>query len=121
MSRNIVVLGASKDESRYSNLVVKLLKEKGENVFPVNPKYEEIEGYKCYESISDITERIHTITIYINPKKLDSFVDQILQKKPDRVIFNPETEREDIEKKLLENGINVVKACSIVLLKTNRF
>ncbi|HOJ63758.1 MAG TPA: CoA-binding protein [Spirochaetota bacterium] len=118
----MVVLGASVEPERYSNLVVRLLKEKGENVFPVNPKYNEIEGIKCYGSIRDIKDRIDIITIYINPEKItDDIINQIIDKKPEKVILNPGTEREDLEKILSNNNIKVIKACSIVLLKTNRF
>jgi uncharacterized protein len=43
MNKNVVVLGASPKEDRYSNKALKLLSEKGYNAISVNPVYKEIE------------------------------------------------------------------------------
>jgi acetyltransferase len=68
--KTIAVIGASKKEGSlgkrlYENLT--LLDYKGE-VFPVNPKYEEINGLVCYKKIEDIGEFID-LAIIITPAK----------------------------------------------------
>ncbi|WP_338814971.1 bifunctional acetate--CoA ligase family protein/GNAT family N-acetyltransferase [Bernardetia sp. Wsw4-3y2] len=68
--KTIAVIGASKRENSlgkrlFENLT--LLDYKGE-VFPVNPKYEEINGSVCYKRIEDIDEFID-LAIIITPAK----------------------------------------------------
>jgi adenylate kinase len=41
--------------------------------------------------------------------------------KPKRVIFNPGTESEEIENTLKKAGIEPMRACTLVLLRTNQF
>ncbi|WP_291721154.1 bifunctional acetate--CoA ligase family protein/GNAT family N-acetyltransferase [Bernardetia sp.] len=63
--KTIAVVGASKRENSlgkrlYENLT--LLDYKGD-VFPVNPKYDEINGATCYDKIEDIDEFIDLVII----------------------------------------------------------
>ena len=52
----IAVIGASADAARPGGQTVAALRQQGYRggVFPVNPKYPEIGGYKCYASLSDV-------------------------------------------------------------------
>jgi len=120
-SKNVAILGASKNPERYSNIAQKLLKEKGYIVFPINPGYEKIYNAVCYKSISDIKENIGTLTVYMNPDRLQGLIDEIIKKKPDRIILNPGSESEIIKEKFVSKGIAVIEACTLVLLKTGQF
>ncbi|HOV13327.1 MAG TPA: CoA-binding protein [Spirochaetota bacterium] len=121
MNKNIAILGASPKEERYANMCQKLLVEKGYSVYPINPVYDEIDGKKCYKSLVDIIDDIDTITVYMNPERFNKVMNDILQKKPKRVIFNPGTESDEIKKTLIKEGIEVVEACTLVMLKTGQF
>jgi uncharacterized protein len=121
MNKNVAILGASINEERYSNKVQKFLIEKGFNVFPINPNYKEIGKLQCYSKLLDIKEQIGTLTVYMNPIQLKNIVPEIITKKPDRIIFNPGTENEEIENILKNEGIEIIEACTLVLLKTNSF
>ena len=66
--KNWAVVGATEDTSKFGYKVFKKLKNFGYHVYPVNPKFNEIEGQKCYSSISDITEQIDVISLVVNPK-----------------------------------------------------
>ncbi|MBN1500825.1 MAG: CoA-binding protein [Spirochaetes bacterium] len=118
---NVVVLGASNNPDRYSNKAVKLLRDKGHKVFPVNPREEEIEGIVCSKNIYEITEKINTVTLYVNSAVLNENLDAIIKLSPGRVIMNPGTESQSAAERLEEAGISVVKACTLVLLSTGQF
>jgi predicted CoA-binding protein len=120
-NKNVVVVGASPKENRYSNKAVKMLKEHGYNPFPVHPIAETIHGIKCYHSLDDIKEEIDTVTLYLSEKNLKPLVDKIIALKPRRVVFNPGTESDEIEAKFQEAGIKTVKACTLVMLTTGIF
>jgi len=54
--RGIAIIGASSDLSRISGQPIKALKGAGYagGIFPVNPKYPELHGLKCYPDAASI-------------------------------------------------------------------
>lgn len=121
MNKNVAILGASPKEDRYANMAQKLLTENGYNVYPINPVYDKIENKTCYKRLTDIKDDIDTVTVYMNPERLEKTLTDIIAKKPRRTIFNPGTESESLKNILKNNGIEVVEACTLVMLKTGQF
>ena len=121
MAENIVVLGASPKPERYSNKAVTMLGENGYNVIPVHPAVEKVNGIKVTASLEQVKEDVHTVTLYVNGSMVETMTDKIADLKPQRVIFNPGTESDSAEKALADRGIEVLRACTLVLLRTNQF
>lgn len=63
-AKNIAVVGLSPDESKPSNEVAKFLIERGFNVFPVYPKFDEILGRKVYRNLTEIDENIDVAVMF---------------------------------------------------------
>ncbi len=118
---NVAILGASPKPERYSNQAVNLLAEKGHAVFPVHPAVPEIDGHPVFKSLGDILEAVDTVTMYVSPSHSTGMANAIIAAKPTRVIFNPGTENPELEDKLAAAGIEVVKACTLVMLRTGQF
>jgi len=118
---NVVVVGASSSEERYSNKAMKMLAEYGHNAIPVAPAGGMILGRKVHAKIGDVPERVDTVTLYIGPKRQDGLFEQIIALKPKRVIFNPGTENPPGYGKLRDAGIEVLEACTMVMLRTGQF
>lgn len=121
MSENIVVLGASPKPERYSNKAVNMLKGSGYNVIPVHPAVREVNGIKTKADLSEIKEVVHTVTLYVNGSIVENLADKITALKPKRVIFNPGTESAAAKDIFVNKGIDVLEACTLVLLRTNQF
>ncbi len=117
----VAVIGASDKPHRYSYQAVMLLKENGHEVFPVHQRIKEIEGTRVYESIQNIDDDIDTVTMYVGAKISNLIVEDIIEKKPKRIVFNPGTENSDLENKANKNGIETINACTLVMLKTGHF
>jgi predicted CoA-binding protein len=117
----VAVLGASPKEERYSFKAVKMLKEHEHIPIPVHPAGHTVDGVAGVKSLDDIDDPIDTLTIYVNAKISDSEFDRIMKLKPRRVIFNPGAENESLAEKLENRGIEVVRACTLVLLRTDQF
>ncbi len=117
----VAVLGASPKEDRYSFKAVKLLKEYGFQPIPVHPAGHVVDGQVSVRSLDDITEPVDTLTMYVGAEISDKELDKILRLKPRRVIFNPGAENEAIAEKLEAAGIEVVRACTLVMLRTDQF
>ena len=118
---NVVVIGASTNEERYSNKAMKMLAEYGHNPIPVAPSTDTILGRKAFAKPADVTGKVDTVTLYVGPARQEGLFEQIMALKPRRVIFNPGTEHPELEEKLAAAGIAVVRACTLVLLRTGQF
>ena len=69
-SKTIAVYGASNKEWRISNNISKFLMEVGYEVIPVNPKYDEVLGVKCYPTLSDIEKQIDIVDVFRRSSEL---------------------------------------------------
>jgi predicted CoA-binding protein len=67
-SRIIAVVGLSADWYRPSYFAAKYMQEHGYRVIPVNPKYPEILGEKCYRSLRDIPEKVDIVDVFRKPE-----------------------------------------------------
>ncbi|EKE29634.1 MAG: hypothetical protein ACD_2C00131G0004 [uncultured bacterium (gcode 4)] len=64
----IAIIWASKDRSKYWNKIVRDLIKKWHEVFPVNPREDELEGIKNYKSISELPEWIEVLNFVTPPE-----------------------------------------------------
>jgi predicted CoA-binding protein len=117
----VAVLGASPNEDRFSFKAVKLLQEHGYVPVPVHPAGHIVNGIPSLKSLADISEPVDTLTVYVNAQVSSSELDHILQLRPRRVIFNPGAENETLAVMLEAKGIEVVRACTLVMLRTEEF
>ena len=117
----IAVLGASPKPERFSFKAVHLLKEYGFVPIPVHPAGHDVDGVAGVKSIDDLDDPIDTLTIYVNAKISQAEKEKIMDLRPRRVIFNPGAENERLAHELEQIGIEVVRACTLVMLRTNQF
>lgn len=120
----VVVVGASKDPSRYSYKAIEMLKEYGHTPLPVHPRETEVLGYRVYSDLKKIIQegiKVDTVTMYVNPEISNKFEEDLILLKPKRVIFNPGSENPLLASHLLGRGIEVEEACTLVLLRTHQF
>lgn len=119
--KNVVVLGASPNPDRYAYLALQTLQEHGHRAIPVNPAFREILGMPCSASIGDVREPIDTVTMYVGPARSTPLISEIVNAKPRRIIFNPGAENDQLATAAEAEGIEVVHACTLVMLKTGQF
>jgi predicted CoA-binding protein len=117
----VAVLGASPKEDRYSFKAVHMLKEHEHIPIPVHPAGHTVDGVPGVKTLDYIKEPVDTLSMYVGPAISDGEYERILRLKPRRVIFNPGSENEALAKKLREAGIEVVEACTLVLLRSEAF
>jgi predicted CoA-binding protein len=121
MTETVAVLGASPKPERYSNRAIRMLGEYGHRVIPVNPAQATIEGLPVSAHVEDIREPVDTVTVYVSPAHSDPLLPGLLALKPKRVIFNPGAENPKLEQTLEQAGIEVIEACTLVMLRTRQF
>ena len=115
-----LVIGASTKPWRYSFMAIKRLVEKGVEVKAIGSRPGEVFGVTIDIGFPEYRD-IHTVSLYLSPKHQQSYKTYLKQLKPSRVIFNPGTENEALENDLAASGIEVIRACTLVLLSTNQY
>ncbi len=118
---NVVIFGASNKHDRYSYMALTRLKKAGHNVYPVHKILKEIDGIKVYNQLSDIKDPIDTVTFYVNSSVSSQMTDELLALKPKRMIFNPGAENNELADLASGVGIEVVFACTLVMLSIGSF
>lgn len=120
----VAVLGASNDANRYAFKCMKMLEEYGHKPIPVHPREEVVLGHKVYHNLGELAqteEKVDTVTVYVNPALSNKYTQEFLDLRPKRVIFNPGAENPDLARTLVDNGIGVENACTLVMLRTDQF
>lgn len=120
MGQTVLILGASTTETRYSNMAANRLVEQGHRIILVGNSRGEVAGCEILKE-PPTGVKIDSITMYLNPSHQKHYYDYILRVKPDRIIFNPGTENEVLEKMAHAAGIKTEHACTLVLIATHAF
>ena len=77
--RNVAVVGVSANPDKPSNKVFKYLTENGYNVIPVNPTIGEVQGKKCYASLSAIPEKVEVVDIFRKSEDIPPIVEEAIK------------------------------------------
>lgn len=79
-SKCIAIIGVSSDPKKYSRMVYIAFCEKGYNVLAVNPKLTEINGGKCYPTISSLPDAVDAVIIIIKGEKAKDILNDAINK-----------------------------------------
>ena len=120
MVKKTLVIGASLNNDRYSNIAVNRLFKHSICVEAIGNNIGYINNVLIREDFEKFDD-IHTVTLYLNKLKQIKYYKYIVSLSPNRVIFNPGTENTEFYKILNENSIKYIEACTLVLLSTNQY
>ncbi len=120
--KKTVVLGATTNPSRYAYLAAHRLHEAGVDFVPVGIKRGQVAG----QPIQDLRQQppvtdVHTLTLYIGTANQPEWYDYMMALKPSRIIFNPGTENHELAQMAQQQGIEVVEACTLVMLSVGNY
>jgi predicted CoA-binding protein len=115
-----VVLGASPNSRRYSNLAIKSLQSNEIDVAAVGRRAGNVDGLDIFTNRPHI-EDVDTITLYVGTDNQPSWYDYILSLNPRRIIFNPGTENLELEQLARKRGVVSVRGCTLVMLSIGSY
>ncbi|MCP4651871.1 MAG: CoA-binding protein [Candidatus Omnitrophica bacterium] len=113
--KSFAVAGSFRNETKVAYRIFKILREKGYEVFPVNPGVNEVEGVKCYPSISDIHSKVDAMNIVTSPKVTESIVKDCKKLDINRVWLQPGAESKEIIEFCKDNSIDVIYGLCVML------
>lgn len=109
--KSIAIVGVSSDFNKLNGRTLKFLLDKGYagTIFPVNPKYDEIAGIKCYASVADLPEPADLAVVAVPAKLVIDTVRQLgAADIPGAVIFSSGFGEMGAEGKALEAELTQV-------------
>jgi len=119
-TKKTLVLGASDNPERYSYLAVKKLAAHQHPVIALGNKPGYI-GTRAILTEQKPFEGVDTVTLYLNAFHQQQYYDYIFSLHPKRIIFNPGAENEELCEAAQQKGIQVMEACTLVLLSTGQY
>ena len=118
--KKTLVFGASLNPMRVSHMAVQRLQGKGLPVVAIGGRTGMIGDINVHKGNIEIDE-IHTITLYMSEKRQSEYIEYLLSLKPKRIIFNPGAENMNFFLKARDLGIEVLNACTLVMLSTGQY
>lgn len=118
--KKTVVLGASANPARYSNIAINRLSVYKHPVVAVGLREGRVGDVNIVKG-QPKEESVDTITLYLNSNNQKQYYDYILSLKPKRIIFNPGAENDELEELANKNGIKTIEACTLVMLSTGQY
>ena len=115
-----LVLGASPKPHRYANKAIRKLREYGHEVVAVAKRKDTAWGVEIVTGMPDMKD-IDTVTMYLGQENQKEYYSYIIALHPNRIIFNPGAENPELAAMATEAGIEVIDACTLVLLATGQY
>ncbi len=119
-NKKTLVIGASTNPARYSNMAVHSLRKHNHSVVALAKRTGKVADVPIRTEFPE-KEDVHTVTLYVGAKHQAEYYQPILNLKPERVIFNPGAENFELADMLEMNGIETIEGCTLVMLDTRQY
>ena len=108
------VVGVSNDPDKFGSIVHRRLKDRGEVVFPVNPRLDEVGGEPCYRTLADLPEKVGQIVVVVPPGQTRGVVETAIEEGIGRIWMQPGAESTEAVALCLTSGVSVVSGRCIL-------
>lgn len=107
--KKLAIAGVSRDSKKFGYMVYRDLKKNGYEVYPVNPKAPEIDGSKCYPSVSDLPGDVNRLLILTPRKDTDDVLREAIGKGIRSVWVQQMSETPDTVRIADENQVDLIQ------------
>ncbi len=107
-ARRIAIVGLSDKVGRDSHRVAAYLKNKGYQIYPVNPTIKEVLGLRAYSRLEDIPEGIDVVDIFRAPEHVPPIVESAIAIGAKVVWMQLGVVNEEAAQRALAAGLQVV-------------
>ena len=119
--KTFALLGASQDMLKYSYELLFTLLDAGYTVYPINPRYENIEQHRCYPSLSELPQKPEVVIIAMAPKNVEAMAESVAAHGISTVWLPPGSWSEEAIAKARAAGLQVLyNVCPIGTLRRLR-
>ena len=118
--KRTLIIGATPNTSRYANIAAFKLVQAGHEIINIGIKEGKAAGVNI-EKMAEPYDDVDTITLYIGKGHQQDYYEYILASNPKRLIFNPGAENEELATLAQKAGIEVLEACTLVMVATEQY
>lgn len=104
----IAVVGASINPARDSNLISQFLIREGYEVIPVNPKYAEVLGLKCFPTVAAIGKQVDIVDVFRRSEFMEETARDAVESKANVLWMQLGIENEEAARIAADGGLQVV-------------
>jgi predicted CoA-binding protein len=115
--KRFAVVGATDNSQKFGNQIFKALQKHGYEVYPVNPNLKELEGLKCYASLSEIPVKVDVVDLVVPPSVTEKTLKQCKELGLNRIWLQPGSESEAAIAFCREHNLKVVYGVCVMLSK----
>ena len=120
--KKIAVVGVSRKKTKFGNAVYRELKQKGYQVYPINPNINEYEGNICYPDLVSLPEKVDAAVINVPPAQTEKVVRDAKQAGIQKVWLQQGSQSDEAVKFCEENGIDCVSnECILMFAQPSAF
>jgi len=118
---SVAVIGASAEDGKIGNSVMKNLINGGYagKIYPINPRADEVLGYKCYKSVKDIPGAVDVAVFAIPAKFVTGALEEVGQKKIPGAVMIPSGFAETGEVELQNEMLAVARKHNVRVMGPN--
>jgi len=117
----IAVVGVSRKPEKYGYRIFKDLRDKGYEVYPVNPQVDQVDGSPCFKDLSSLPTIPEVVCLVVPPEAGRKVVEECIQMGIKRLWFQPGAESEELISYCESQGLSVVhNQCLMVLSSPKR-
>ena len=112
------VAGASSNRDKYGNKVLRCYQQHGLEVFPLNPRADEIEGLKAYPSLAALPKPVSGLSVITPPAITERVVKEAIAAGVKSIWMQPGAESAAAVAEAEAAGIDVIAngACILVVI-----
>lgn len=113
--KNIAIVGVSRNDKKFGNALVKELKNKDYQLYPVHPQMESVHEIKCYESVAELPNDVSGIIICTKPNHTPDLVKQALDKGIKHIFLQQGAQNDEAIQLALDQGANIIhRRCALM-------
>lgn len=113
--KKFAVVGATDDKNKFGYKIFMNLKNRGYEVYPVNPKLKVLEGVTSYNKISDIPVKVDVVDFVVPPLVTETILKECRRLGLSRIWLQPGSESMAAIKFCNENNMKVVHDLCVMM------
>jgi len=114
-SRKIAIAGASRDQKKFGAVVMKELRQKGYDIYPVNPNCDTIHGDPCFQSVTVLPPDVRNLLVLTPKKQTLKVVQDAVSKGIDNIWIQQMSDTREAIALLEQSNVNAITGQCILM------
>lgn len=113
--KKFAVVGATDNPEKYGHQILVNLRKRDYEVYPVNPRLKEIEGVKCFATLTDLPVKVDVVDFVVPPSATEAILKECLALGLSRIWLQPGSESEAAISYCKDNNLKVVHDVCVMM------